>query len=191
MPEISLLFTRFLHFVYLDLRNPLHHPIPSPGYKRSKTPGVNSLEPIRALTVNLQLTEGLTATDCRRTVLSKTFYPINFQAAPCHHVLQSYLFGQSKAKSIPCHKCRISALPSSTLVKNKPAGIPGHKFRIPGHFQTSAKVSFALYPGEKQLIQFRILNNTSPVKFLSPPGHLAGMLSWSLIAESRWDRKNI
>ena len=34
-------------------------------------------------------------------------------------------------------------------VKKLSAGIPGQKFSIPAHFQKSAKISFALYPGKK------------------------------------------
>ena len=49
--------------------------------------------------------------------------------------------------------------------RNLPAGILGQKFSIPGHFQKSAKISFALYPGEKKLIPVKIFRYASPVKF--------------------------
>ena len=55
---------------------------------------------------------------------------------------------------------------------NLPAGIPGQKFSIPGHFQTSAKISFALYPGERKPIPVKIFRYTSPVKIFKSTGAL-------------------
>ena len=69
---------------------------------------------------------------------------------------------------------RLSDPGASTPVKIKhagqfPEGIP---VSHPGHFQSSTKITIALYPGEEKLIPVKILRNTFPVKFLKATGEL-------------------
>ena len=60
------------------------------------------------------------------------------------------------------------------------AGNPGHEFSIPGHLQTSIKISLNLYPCEKWLILVKNFRSSSPVKFLKSTRVLGRDVYYSL-----------
>ena len=59
-------------------------------------------------------------------------------------------------------------------------GNPGHEFSIPGHLQTSIKISLTLYPCEKWLILVKNFRSSSPVKFLKSTSVLGRDVYYSL-----------